>query len=121
MNEKLFGILLAICLSLATFSLKFAFDANAEIQSMKGTNALQFKQINDSNELRFKQIQQSNDVQFMQIKDSLDGITNDKENDIRQDKTLSKLWKISSWSKTEINKLQFKDGDEPTSWPDLGE
>ena len=99
MNEKLFGILLAICLSVATFSLKFAFDANAEIQKMKGTD-----------ELRFQQIQRS-----------LDEIANDKENDVRQDKTLNKLWKISSWSKTEINKLQFKAGEEPTSWPDLGE
>jgi len=99
MNEKLFSVLLAICLGLATFSLKFAFDVNAEIRSMKGTN-----------ELRFEQIQKS-----------LDEIANDKENDVRQDKTLSKLWKISSWSKTEINKLQFKAGEEPTNWPDLGE
>jgi hypothetical protein len=99
MNDKLFSVLLAICLGLASFSLKFAFDANAEIQSMKGTNELQFQQ----------------------IKDSLGDIANDKENDIRQDKVLNKLWKTASWSKTEINKLQFKAGEEPTSWPDLGE
>ena len=98
MNEKLFGALLAICISLATFSLKFAFDANAEIKSMKGTN-----------ELRFEQIQ-----------GSLDEIANDKENDIRQDKVISKMWRALNWAKLEVNTLQFEAGKAPTSW-DLGD
>ena len=99
MNEKLWGLLIAICLALASFSLKFAFDANARIQSMEATNSL-----------RFQQVQQT-----------LEALANDKENDIRQDKTLSKLWKISTWNRDQINILQFNSGKVPVGWPDLGE
>jgi hypothetical protein len=90
MNDKLIGFVLAACLGLSAFSLKFAFDANAEIKSMQATNRLQFEQ----------------------IQRSLDSMSN-------EDQSITKMWKLHSWAKDQINDLRYKNELNPVSWPDL--
>jgi len=43
----------------------------------------------------------------------------DASDDTRQDKQLSKHWKIHNWSKDQINELRVEHTKPLVSWPDL--
>ena len=102
MMNKMFAILMAICVGLASFSLKFSFDVNAEVKSMKSTSELQFDA----------------------IQRELEEISQDKEKDMEQDMQLKKFWKIHSATKEAINDDRARErANNPNiklfKWPDL--
>lgn len=92
-SNALFGVLAAICIGLSGFALKFNFDANADMKAMR--------------------------VEMNHMSEAIDKLSQTSDLHKKQDTTLSKHWKLHSWSREEINRLRFKAGDEPASWPNL--
>ena len=53
------------------------------------------------------------------LKKSVIDLAADKELDKTQNETLTKHWKLHSWSRDEINDLRHKSGLDRSRWPDL--
>ncbi len=100
-NEKIIQVLLSlvtvISIALASFALKWVFDANARMGIMQNTLQLKFEDIDDF---------------LIALADDTDDIT-------RITKQLSKHWKLHSWTKDQVAELRHKQQMEPVSWPDL--
>jgi len=95
--QILLGLLTAISIALATFALKWVFNANAQIAIMQKTMELKFEDLDDS---------------IITLADDTDDIT-------RITKQLSKHWKLHNWSKDQIAELRHKNQMPPVSWPKL--
>lgn len=93
-SNAIMSVLMAICLGISSFSLKWGFDANAELKVMT--------------------------VQMETMNKTLQGLNKKTELDKKQDSQISKFWRLHSWTKKEIDSMRFKDGDGPSDWPDLG-
>jgi hypothetical protein len=87
------SLLAAICMALSAFSLKWSFDANADMKVMS--------------------------VQMENMTESIEKLSEKSELDKKQDASISKHWKLHNWARDEINKIHFKNNEEPVSWPDL--
>lgn len=104
MNEKLWGILMAMCLSLAGFCLKQTFDANARMTQLN-------EQI-----IAFKE---NSELKFDRLEGAIKALANDKETDMKQDRTLSMHWTLHTWAREQIHRLEFEAGRVPSPWPPL--
>lgn len=93
--QSILGILLAICLALASFSLKWQFDSHAEQRVLR--------------------------TELNALSKSLEAAVVDSQTDEHQTKQLSKHWRLHTWARTELNKLQYESGKPPSAWPDLGD
>ena len=89
-----FSFVSAICIAISSFALKWSFHANAELKVI------------------------SNEISNMQ--EIMDKLGEKSDLDKKQDEQISKFWRLHSWSKTEVNKLRVKNGDDIEDWPDLG-
>lgn len=101
----LLGTITTIAIGLSSFTLYWVFNANATLKEMSSD-------INTFNELDKK-------VNFQELKFKIDAFLNNNEDNKRQDKQLSKHWKLHGWERDQINTLRTKDGLEIISWPDL--
>lgn len=93
-SNIIMGILMTICMGLSSFSLKWGFDANAELKVIT--------------------------VQMQTMNKSIEGLNKKSELDKKQDSQIQKFWKLHNWSRDEINNIRFEDGKAPVSWPELG-
>jgi len=91
--NALFGVLVMICIALSGFSLKWTFDANAELKVIR--------------------------VEMRAIHDTLEKLSQNSEADKKQDSQLSKHWRLHTWAREEINRISVRDGSGIVSWPDL--
>ncbi len=100
-TEKIIQILLAIVttmsIALASFALKWVFEANAQMAIMQNTLELKFEDIDDS---------------LITLADDTDDIT-------RITKQLQKHWRLHTWAKDQVAELRHKSQMEPVSWPNL--
>jgi hypothetical protein len=55
------------------------------------------------------------------VKYKLEELSQDSANDQKQDRSISKHWKIVNEHKHQINELRVKEGLPLFTWPDLGE
>jgi len=92
-KDAVYGALVSICLALATFSLKWTFDTNAEMKVMNERQSY--------------------------VMESLDKMSQKSELDKKQDSQLSKHWTLHGWARDEINKLRHVSNLEPAPWPNL--
>jgi len=90
LTDVLMGLIISVSIGLSGFSLKWQFDANADIQVMKE-----------------------------EIKKLTEGQTN-RDVDNVQDKQLVRFWKLHSWERERLQELQIKTGVTLSTWPDLG-
>lgn len=134
--------LVGICIALATFSLKWTFNANAQITkmeeartSMKEARKAEMKVFTDALikiEIDRKiEVEAANkllalqfkifETKFTDLEDTLITVTEDTDDITRLEKTARKHWKLHSWAKDNINELR-NEHDTLTgiaSWPDL--
>jgi len=87
------GVLMTICLSLSSFTLKELYAANAQRQVMK--------------------------VQLKAVQDALSESEKKSDLDKKQDSQISKHWKLHSWAKQMIDEGRFARGEGPSTFPDL--
>jgi len=120
----LMATLTGIAVTAATFSLKFAYDANAmlatqtaQITAMGETQDTAFASMETARNAAIAAIKSSHDLELAPMRDLLAKIEADNEADIRQDKTLNKHWKIASWTKARINELRVEHGLPLKEWP----
>ena len=92
-KDTIYGVLVSVCLALASFSLKWTFDTNAEMKVM-------------------------NERQNY-VMESIDKMSQKSDLDKKQDSQLSKHWVLHGWTRDEINKLRYASSLEPASWPNL--
>lgn len=97
MIQILIGLVAAISIALASFALKWVFDANAQMAIVQTKLELKFEDIDDS---------------LIALADDTDDIT-------RITKQLHKHWKLHNWTKDQIAELRHKNQMEPVSWPNL--
>lgn len=95
--QILLGIVTTLSIALASFALKWVFDANAQMAIIQKTIELKFADVEDS---------------LITLADDTDDIT-------RITKQLSKHWKLHNWSKDQIAELRHKQEMPPVSWPNL--
>ncbi len=95
--QILLGIVTVISIALATFALRWVFDANARIAIMQ--NTLELK--------------------FIEFEETHAGLADDTDEMIRLTRQISKHWKLHSWTKDQIAELRHKTQMKPVSWPDL--
>lgn len=89
----LLGVLITIAMGLASFSLVWMFQMNAEITGM------------------------SHKIDALIV--GLDELEEDHEADYKQDSALSKHWALHSWAKHEIIVLRQLHNLPPKEWPNL--
>ena len=94
-SSTVFSVLAAICIGLSSFALKWSFDANAEMRAMS--------------------------VEMKNMATQMEKMTQKTELDVKQDSQIAKFWRLHSWSRSEINKLRVKGGDDIAEWPELGD
>jgi hypothetical protein len=92
-SNTVVSLLVTICVALSAFSLKWSFDANADMKVMA--------------------------VEMQNMAKTMEKLSEKSELDKKQDAAISKHWRLHSWTRDEINKIHFKNGDLPSSWPDL--
>ena len=95
--QILLGLVTAISIALASFALKWVFDANAQIAIMQNTLELKFTEFEETHE----------------------GLADDTDEMIRLTRQISKHWKLHTWTKDQIAELRYKSQLEPVSWPNL--
>jgi hypothetical protein len=84
----------AVTIGISSFALKWSFNANAELKVIKS--------------------------EMENIKEAIKDLGEKSELDERQDSQISKFWRLHSWSREEINNINFRDNQPPAKWPDLG-
>ena len=92
-SGTVFALLTAMAIGLSSFSLKFAFDANAEMKAMA--------------------------VQMEHLSQKIDLVSQNSEEDQKQNQQLRKHWKIHSATKEAINEDRAGAGKDLFKWPDL--
>lgn len=111
-TERIIQILLALAagaaITLASFALKWVFDANAQMTEMRTTINLKFEQMNQILELK-----------FADIDDSLITLADDTGDITRITQQLQKHWKLHTWVKDQVAELRHKQQLDPVSWPDF--
>ena len=91
------SILTTICLGLAGFSLKQTYHQNATIAAMEAARKERDKIIDEK----------------------LAALMEQSEIDKSQNRQLSKQWKLHSWARGRVNKLEQGAGIEVSTWPEL--
>ena len=95
--QILLGLVTAISIALASFALKWVFDANAQMAIMQNTLELKFADFEATHE----------------------GLADDTDEMVRLTKQISRHWKLHSWTKDQIAELRHEAQMNPVSWPDL--
>ena len=90
----IFSLLSAVTIGISSFALKWSFNANAELKVIRS--------------------------EIENIKEAIRDLGEKSELDERQDSQISKFWRLHSWSREEINNINFRDNQPPAKWPDLG-
>jgi len=95
--QILLGLVAAIAIALASFSLKWVFDANAQLAIMQTRIELKFKNIDKTLLL----------------------LADDSDETVRVTRQLQKHWKLHTWAKDQIAEIRYKLQMKPVSWPNL--
>lgn len=95
--QVLLGLVTTMSIALASFSLKWVFDANAQIAIM-------------SKEMELK---------FADLEDAIITLSDDSSDIIRLNSGITKHWKLHNWTKDQLAELRHQHQLPPVSWPDL--
>lgn len=115
-SNPLFPILATICIALSAFSLKWSFSANAEMRAQ----AVQQQADKEAFLAQQKADKDALSKEIGNLAKAVEALSQNTESDKRQDVMISKFWRLHSWSRSEINKLRVKAGEDIAEWPDLG-
>jgi len=108
-TNLLYPILVGVCVMLSGSAFSWCFAINSGMAKSEVIMSGKAK----SSEVRELQLQ------LVSMQKSIDKLSEKSELDKKQDAQLSKHWKLHGWAKDEINRINFKNGEAPVSWPNL--